>query len=303
MNGCLSRRALMRAAALTAAAAAIPSPAQARSGGVLPTKVKLAAGSGREIEVTRWRPVRTKGTVLFSHGAMSSPAHYDLFILPWVSAGYEVWAPLHVDSTQHPRRADYPGLKQWAARIEDMRVLADHVGVRRYVAAGHSYGGLVALTLGGATPAPPPGIEGPLADSRVAAVVALSPPGTIPGFVDPGSYASVAVPALIQTGTRDIPFSPGRPSNPEDWRGHLLAYEEPRAGGDRYALVIDGVDHYFGGTICNFERPGPPQTAEAAIAADVARRFMDVYLLRARNGEKRFDRRLSSQGPVRLLKR
>lgn len=303
----LTRRGLLRSAGAAATFAATSGTAELLAGELQhrPETVTIAASKGRRIDVTRWRPPsRRRGTILFSHGANSSPVHYDLLILPWVAAGYDVWAPLHVDSAAHPDRAAFTGASGWAARIEDMRTLADHVGARRYVAAGHSYGGLVALTLGGASPVPPPGMAGTLSDARAQAVVAFSPPGLMPGLVEAGSYASVSVPALVQTGTRDFPYAPGTmPADPEAWRAHLRAYEEPAAGGDRYALIIDGVDHYFGGAICNFDRPGPRQTREAGAAADIARLFIDAQARPGRNTRKRLEDRIAAAGPVTLLRR
>jgi pimeloyl-ACP methyl ester carboxylesterase len=270
-----------------------------------PIHITLTTKSGRAISVSRWRPAgRKRGTILFSHGALSSPAYYDLLIDPWVAAGHEVWAPLHVDSTDHPDRAAFAGPQGWAARMEDMHVLADHVGARQYIAAGHSFGGLVALTLGGASPVSPPGWSGPLSDTRASAVVAFSPPGPMPGLVEPGSYASVAVPALIQTGTADLPYTPpGTPKDPESWRKHLLAYEEPRLDGGRYALILDGVDHYFGGAICNFDRPGPRKVVEASQAAEIAALFMAAQDYRDKSAKARLAAQLKRAGPVMLLSR
>ncbi|MET0362881.1 MAG: hypothetical protein ABW048_14140, partial [Sphingobium sp.] len=185
MTQTVSRRTLLHAGGLllagTIVGISVPEALAA------PAAVELIASDGRIVAVTHWRPARRAvGTILFSHGALSSPAAYDLLILPWVDAGYAVWAPLHVDSLAHPRRADFPGLKSWAARIEDMQLLARHVGAKSWIAAGHSYGGLVALTMGGASPVPPPGYSGTMAAPGVSAVVAFSPPGPMPGLVEPG---------------------------------------------------------------------------------------------------------------------
>ncbi len=215
------------------------------------------------------------GTILFSHGALSAPAKYTALIAAWVAAGFDVWAPLHVDSTDHPDTKKYVGLASWPARIEDMRALADHVGAARYVAAGHSYGALVALTLGGASPTPPPGVSGPLRDPRAGAIVAFSPPGPGMGLIDAAGYATLAVPGFIETGTADVP--PGTPPSPAGWRGHLAAYESTPTGGDRYALVLNGADHYFGGLICRPELPGPKQQAQLDLAVVRSLAFLRGY--------------------------
>ena len=81
-----------------------------------PAEVRhLPLASGREAILWHWSAATADpiGTILFSHGAQSAPWHYDRLIQPWREAGYAVWAPLHVDSTDHPLTADYPGLATW----------------------------------------------------------------------------------------------------------------------------------------------------------------------------------------------
>lgn len=260
---------------------------------------ELMLADGRRMMIWSWHPQRrrARATILFSHGAASAPWKYERLIHHWLAAGYAVHAPLHVDSTDHPEHDHYPPAASWPARIADMRALAERHGGREYVAAGHSYGGLMALALGGAAPTVPPGVATPLRDPRVQAVIAFSPPAPIPGFVEATAYAPLAVPALIQTGTADLP--PGS----SDWRGHLAAWEAPVAGGDRYALVIDGVDHYFKGAICRPELPGPPQLAELEQAATLSITMIEGFARNRRSARRALDARLSATGPVQLLRR
>lgn len=278
--------------------AARAGPATAGAAG--PVQVPIRTATGRISMVTHWPSRRRKGVVLFSHGAASAPSHYDGIILPWVAAGYEVWAPLHVDSPQHPDTKAFAGLATWRARIEDMRALAAYVG-GRYVAAGHSFGGLTALTLGGASAIAPDGIAGPLRDPNATAVVAFSPPGPIPTLISAAGYATLAVPALIQTGDRDVSLAPG--ADPESWRLHLAAFEAAPAGGDRYALVLAGVNHFFGGLICWPDQPGPPQEAQLARAADYSRLFIDAYGTGSAKARRALDARLRDAGPAILRRR
>ena len=266
-----------------------------------PVQVPIRTVGGRISMVTRWQPHARTGVVLFSHGAASSPAKYDRIILPWVAAGYEVWAPLHVDSPEHPDTKAFVGFASWRARIEDMRALAAHVG-GRYIAAGHSYGGLTALTLGGAAADAPEGIGGPLRDSHAVAVVALSPPGPIPGLISREGYAALAVPALIQTGDKDVSLAKAAP-DPESWKLHLAAYDAAAAGGDRYALVLAGVDHFFGGLICWLDQPGPPQDAQLARAADLSRLFIDAYGAGSAKARHALDAQLRDSGAVVLRRK
>ncbi len=269
-----------------------------------PTIVAVKTAGGRISNVTHWRAPVRRGTILFSHGALSSPAKYDPLILPWVAAGFDVWAPLHVDSTDHPDTKAFPGLASWRARIEDMRALSAHVGGNGHIAAGHSYGGLTALTLGGARAVVPDGVTGSLRDPRTRAVVAFSPPGLAPGLVDGPGYAGLAVPAFIQTGDKDLP--PGPPStviDPDAWKKHLLAYDSAAPGGSRYALILDGVDHYFGGLICSPERPGPRQTLQLQQAVALSRLFLQGYGSGSASARASLDAALIDTGPVILRRK
>ncbi len=266
-----------------------------------PQQVSIATATGRISAVTRWRADRPRGMILFSHGAASSPAKYDLIILPWVAAGYDVWAPLHVDSTDHPDTRAFQGLASWRARIEDMRALAAHVG-GHYIAAGHSYGGLTALTLGGAAAQAPEGISGPLRDPNAVAVVAFSPPGPLPGLISREGYAALAVPALIQTGDKDVPLGRAT-SDPDAWKVHLAAYDAAAAGGSRYALVLEGVNHFFGGLICWLDQPGPPQDAQLTRAADMSRLFIDAYGAKSKRARRLLRSQLRDTGPVILRRK
>ncbi len=260
-------------------------------------KSEIQVPGNRRAGIWTWKPKKaSRGVILFSHGALSAPWKYERLIAYWVEAGFTVHAPLHVDSSDHPHRADYPGLASWRCRIEDMRALADKYGKKGFVAAGHSYGALGALTLAGAGASRPEGISGPLADSRAKLALAFSPPGLIPNLIDAQGYAGISVPMLLQTGTRDIP--PGEKS----WEGHLAAFDAVPATGDKFALVLEGVDHYFGGGICRPELPGPAQLDELSIAAAISVLMLDAYTKKSRTAEKALTARLSENGPV-LLKR
>jgi predicted alpha/beta-hydrolase family hydrolase len=258
MTPCLTRRGLIGSALALGAIARVP--ALARASG--PEVIDVALPSARVCRTWRYDPAgQRRGTIVFGHGAASAPWKYEALFARWTQAGYRVLAPLHVDSTDHPDRASFAGLAGWAARIEDMRGLTATIENAQYVAAGHSYGALGALALGGAEPLLPEGVTGPLLDPRAVLTLAFSPPGAVAPLIDAKGYSALAVPALIQTGTADIP--PGA----DGWTSHLLAFESAPARGDRFGLVLDGVDHYFGGAICRPELPGPRQLAQLDRAA------------------------------------
>jgi len=267
-------------------------PAQAGSKAV----VSELDVSGRKMEVWSWPAEgQSRGIILFSHGAASAPWKYESLISDWVAARYDVYAPLHVDSTDHPLRESYQGMASWKARLEDVDRLAEEFGDKDYIMAGHSYGALVALTKGGARAAVPEGYDHSMTDGRIRLVIAFSPPAAIPGFIDKEAYEGLAVPALIQTGTMDNP-----PGGNVDWHGHLDAYEMAQAGGHRYALVIEGVDHYFGGAICRPELPGPKLEGELEIAAQISILMMNAFYGSDTDALNQLQSRLSPSGPVVL---
>jgi alpha-beta hydrolase superfamily lysophospholipase len=233
----------------------------------------ITTNDARAVKITAWPAAgKPKGLVLFSHGALSSPWKYKRLLQPWADAGFAIYAPLHVDSTEYPGHARYDMLGSWRARIEDMRALAAHINHKSYIAAGHSYGGLMALTLAGAKATIPSGVSGPLADPRVKAVIAFSPPGPTAGLITRDGYASIGVPALIETGDQDIPFN----MKNGDWRVHLAAFDAAR-NSDIFALELPSVNHYFGNIICRPDLPGPSQTAQFADAVKTSVLFLNAY--------------------------
>lgn len=259
--------------------------------------------AGRLIDVDIWRPSgKPVARIHFSHGAASAPRKYENLLAPLCAAGYEIFAPLHVDSTEHPSTDKFKGMTSWMARLEDMRALS-LVDDSSYIAMGHSYGALTSLALGGARPVVPDKSVGSLRDARVKAVVALSPPGPIAGFVDARAYSSLEVPALVQTGDRDVPIG----LVGARWQDHLVAYDAAAADGSRYALVLEGVDHYFGSAICRPELPVPPQLSMLSQTIDVIDLFLRAHGLD--DGEKvrlsidRLSAKLAADGAVRLSRK
>lgn len=216
-------------------------------------KTTLDNGAGRIVPVTLVAPRgRLRGVIAFSHGALSSPAKYVALTSRWAAAGYFVVAPLHGDSTEwtgaRPTLAE-----QLPWRLADMRLvkeqlgeLARRAGVRlgraSLHAAGHSFGSLVAILWD---------------DPAIVSVIAISPPGPLPGLPMPPTTKSL----LVVTGTRDA-----SPMIAPKWQDHLTAYNQ--AIGPALAYVGTDADHYFGGIYGRPELPGPK--AESAFADLVA---------------------------------
>lgn len=235
--------------------------------GVARTEVNLAAPGGRVIPVRVYAPAKgCRGCtlVIFSHGNFATPERYDVLLDAWAAHGLVVAAPLHTDSEEYPDGKRYPDSR--ATRFEDWRVVdaamrgARLKGIRfsgKVVAAGHSYGALIAEVAGGARLAQ----EGGLArDWRMpTAVVAISPPGVIPAFVSTQGFARIERPTLVVTGTTDV-----LPGFVDRWASHLDSYEAAPTGRG-YALTFDGMNHYFNGAY------GRPTAAGSAAAPQVAR--------------------------------
>jgi hypothetical protein len=262
------RRALLSAAAL--AATHIRARAQVPQTG----STVVRSADGRDVQIWIWHSRGARiGTILFSHGFASAPWKYLRLLQPWADAGFLVLAPLHRDSTDHPDHAHFVPSQALPTRLYDMRAAASMSPNTPYVAAGHSYGGLIALTLGGATPTVPPGMTSPLNDPNAKAALAFSPPGPWPGLITQQGYAGVSVPALVQTGDRDFPIVDGKQG---DWHAHLSAFEAA-PGKESFGLVLPGVDHYFGNIICRPERPVPPLTSQFAEALDVSLLFLRAF--------------------------
>ncbi|WP_239026444.1 alpha/beta hydrolase family protein [Novosphingobium decolorationis] len=299
MGSAHSRR-MVLGGSLALAAALAARPVLALDQPARATRTLMAPG-GREVSVSEWVPEGTvRGTILFSHGAGSAPWHYDLILAPWIAAGYHVLAPLHVDSREHPRTKDFPGLASWKTRIEDMRLLIAAIGDTPFIAAGHSYGGLVATTLGGSQGVAPEGISAPFYPRLAKAVVAFSPPAPVPVLMTAEGYGKIAVPALIQTGTIDNPPSIDDPES-EAWKGHLAPFDAAAEGGNRYGLVLQGANHYFGGIICDDSQPGPPQLAQIDLANRYVGLFLEAYGQGDAAAKSALDARITDALPARLM--
>jgi len=242
-------------------------------------------------------PEQTSGAhplIVFSHGNGLSNDGYDALLEGWVGAGYVVAAPRHLDSGS---RAEIDALtarvgRDWVAgsRALDMSAViaqmptisaqlpgfGGSVDTTKVIAAGHSFGAYTAQLLAGAHyeaqgdsihPLP-----SSLQNSQVAAVVALSSPGEIPGVLTRAAWQEFASPQLVVTGTRDT-FDFLWP----DHREHFVAFDAARPG-HNHLLVIDDMDHYMGNLIGRLDRTDAPQPLALATVVSVSNQFMQTYL-------------------------
>lgn len=244
---------------------------------------------GRDLTVRVTLPKTSESAlpvVIFSHGNYCDSGRYDVLLEPIADAGYAVLSPEHLDRAPTPEPSQrLSGAVTWPARLADMRGVADRLDEiekqlpeisprfdrANLIAAGHSYGGAVAQALGGARMFARDGTKdrSETRDTRFKAVLAWSPPGPLPNFIDDQTAAGIETPMLLITGTKD--FSAMWP----DWRLHAATFDTAKPG-DKSLLVVDGLDHYLGGLACA-EKPTPPQRAEAktVVAAMIA--FLEAH--------------------------
>lgn len=229
--------------------------------------------------------------VLFSHGAYSSKDDYATILDAWAAHGYVVVAPTHPDSTKMGmKRGDPAAGRTQPQRLVDMKLIVDQwteierrvpalrgrVDARRVAATGHSYGGWIAQTLGGATTGDP--ATGATVttgrDPRVSVVVVFSGPGALPPVLRAEDFRALSVPLLVTAGTEDLAMSPG-----------LTGYQFRRqpfdlaAPGNRYLLVLRDADHYLGGMVGRDDLPKSPDgPAYVAELNAIVLAFLDAYL-------------------------
>jgi predicted dienelactone hydrolase len=211
--------------------------------------------------------------VIFSHGFGGSKSAYISLSAHWASNGYVVIKPTHADSgalrqalseqrDENPSRtirermdaaetvweAQTPA--EWENRVKDISFIIDslvsleerypelrgRIDMTRVGVGGHSYGAFTAMLIGGVRSFAP-GAK-PMADSRVRAIVAISPPGTSARLgLTRDSFSELKIPALFMTGTMDRGLS--EQETPE-WRREPFEYSPP---GDKVLVVIEGARH------------------------------------------------------------
>lgn len=202
-------------------------------------RVTLSTTGGRDIPLRLLTPdgCNKCALIIFSPGANATYDRYNKLLLPLAQAGYRIAIPNHTDSEDHPNRGDYKPQDWMPTRLEDYAEIASTYETDYLIAAGHSFGGLIAQIAGGAQTVNASKLDPP----RPRVVLAYSPPGPVPNYLAPESWNTLSVPTLVTTGTTDIV-----PLMAEQWEMHLVSYEEtPRDMA--YALIYEKMDHYMNG--------------------------------------------------------
>ena len=230
-----------------------------------------------ETKVEIWDAVgdAPKGVILFGTGWRGNPDGYDALLKRLAGAGYTVFAPVTLDSEQHPGHGtvDADTMAGAQAFIGDRMVatlslrgwLAETYPETPMVLAGHSFGSFVSLTNAEGRWA-----FGPLTGPPVAAVLAFSSPGEVPQLVGEASYSTLDLPMMMITGTED-----GGSGTFPTWEAHRLAFDRSVAG-DKYLVVFEGGDHALAHDSGEEWLPR---------AATIGETFLDAYV--AKNAESR----------------
>ena len=193
--------------------------------------------------------------IIFSHYAGGTRDYYAPLISYWVSRGYVCIQPDHSDSPAVGGKRGAESRRDWKNRPLDISFILDslseissrpelrgridtqHIGV-----GGHYMGAYTANLLAGMTLQPASGKSVDLKDSRVSAIVALSPQGTGQGAtVD--SWQTVNTPMLVMTGSNDVSTRTG---NDARWRTEPYQYSP---AGDKYLVFVEGLTSDYGGIV------------------------------------------------------
>ncbi len=243
--------------------------------GVIPAATLHDAQRNKDLEVSIEYPTRGGPfpIIVFSHGYGSSDRGYEPLISYWTSNGYVCIRPSHADAgaipatpppappmstTQNRRRGaseqgtiiplqpqtnrmediyDREREPQWRNRVLDIKLVLDSLtdlerqfpelqGKMNHASigvGGHSYGAFTVLFI---------------ADPRVKAVLAMSPPGPSESrAITAQSFASVKLPVMFMTGTNDRGANASEDAN---WRKQAF---DNSPSGDKYFVLIDSARH------------------------------------------------------------
>jgi pimeloyl-ACP methyl ester carboxylesterase len=229
--------------------------------------------------------------IVFSHGMFSANDRYDAIVTHWVSHGYVVLLPNHVDANRavKPRNnADIEAIID--SRARDMGLVLDHLddivagvpalagrlGPPPYVAAGHSVGTYVALlTAGLKTRNPQTGVVTAHPDTRYGVVVMSSDPGNM-ALMPADLWLGVSVPRFLVRGSEDFGVM-GDGRTKADYQTEVLSSDEAPAG-RRYLLAIDGANHYFGGLVHRQPKDAVPDPEGLAVFTSLSTTFLEAWV-------------------------
>lgn len=228
--------------------------------------------------------------VVFSQGALCPKNMYAAVTDHWTSHGYVTISPLHLDSESNGFGfQDLAGKDLVGERIADMAYILDSlddlekmvpglagkIDRNQIAAAGHSFGGQIAMAMTGleitnaATGEPVPA-----EDERYDVAVVISGVGPMPSIAD-GAFSRYQGPVYSSGGTKDLGATGRGPIHPWPWR--MASYFDTPPG-DKYGVVLDEGDHYYGGLICRETAGGAVDHQGLSIIRGTSTAFLDAYL-------------------------
>ena len=227
--------------------------------------------------------------IVFSHGTFSSSDKYNLVVEFWAERGYVVILPNHLDANYGiiPSKTE-DMIRIIHTRISDMSFILDNLDaievqnpglkgkLNRYqiIAAGHSIGTQVVLVNTGQR------IRNPTnnhvtesSEDRFMAAVMLSDPGKMAMMPD-DTWKGGSAPTFLSTGSEDYGLM-GDGRREAEYQNEILTLPDESTG-DKYLLLIERGDHYFGGLIHRDVDKAPDYDGLAIFnAASLA--FMDAH--------------------------
>jgi len=227
--------------------------------------------------------------IVFSHGTFSSSDKYNLVVEFWAERGYVVILPNHLDANYGiiPSKTE-DMIRIIHTRISDMSFILDNLDaiegqnpglkgkLNRYqiIAAGHSIGTQVVLVnTGQRMRNPTNNYVTESSEDRFMAAVMLSDPGKMAMMPD-DTWKGGSAPTFLSTGSEDYGLM-GDGRREAEYQNEILTLpDEPT--GDKYLLLIERGDHYFGGLIHRDVDKAPDYDGLAIFnAASLA--FMDAH--------------------------
>ena len=227
--------------------------------------------------------------IVFSHGTFSSSDKYNLVVEFWAERGYVVILPNHLDANYGiiPSKTE-DMIRIIHTRISDMSFILDNLDAiegqnpglkgklnrNQIIAAGHSIGTQVVLVnTGQRIRNPTNNYVTESSEDRFMAAVMLSDPGKMAMMPD-DTWKGGSAPTFLSTGSEDYGLM-GDGRREAEYQNEILTLpDEPT--GDKYLLLIERGDHYFGGLIHRDVDKAPDYDGLAIFnAASLA--FMDAH--------------------------
>ncbi|MCP4832886.1 MAG: hypothetical protein GY886_11800 [Gammaproteobacteria bacterium] len=236
--------------------------------------------------------------VVFSHGAFCYPQQYERITDFWVSHGYIVISPDHLDSPNGPKMKPLDIPKMLVSRSRDMSFILDSLDVievripelegqidgARVAVAGHSFGGMIAmLKIGLKMENQVDGVPVDLKDNRFTAAVIMSGVGQMKPMkglpqvptMSADAFSGLKTALIASGGTLDQGNVGTGEIFPWEWR--MSPYRLAPAG-DKYEVVVENADHYLGGLICRDNKGGEDDPVAEEVVRSAQTAFLDAYI-------------------------